>query len=84
MRNKIKEKIRRAIERLIAFYIRKHYPASNKGNGSSIAGRAITDAQKEIIINRVLVVWKKYPTLRLGQLLVNVLHPNDDIFNIGR
>lgn len=33
--------------------------------------RAHTEAEKKVILNRVLRVWLTYPQLRLGQLLVN-------------
>lgn len=36
-------------------------------------GRAITGAQKEKIILKLLSLWKKRPELRLGQLIGNYL-----------
>jgi hypothetical protein len=45
-------------------------------------GRALTDAQKEIIVNRILEGWKKHPTLRLGQFIMSALHTTDELFSI--
>lgn len=34
--------------------------------------RAVTDLDKEIVMDRLLYLWKKNPSLRLGQLIGNV------------
>jgi len=44
--------------------------------------RAITDKEKAAILNRFFKLWKKYPSLRLGQLIGNVVHNNDQLYNI--
>lgn len=36
-----------------------------------VPGRAETDDQKRVILDRLLVVWQHFPTLRLGQLIDN-------------
>lgn len=33
-------------------------------------GRAVTDEQKRVVMERLLAAWMKMPELRLGQLLV--------------
>jgi len=35
--------------------------------------RALTDKDKEEVISEVLEIWKKYPKLRLGQLIENAV-----------
>lgn len=35
-------------------------------------GRAVTPHDKREIIERLAAVWEKHPSLRLGQLLMNV------------
>ena len=35
--------------------------------------RAMTNKQKEEVMQRLLVIWKCVPNLRLGQLIVNCL-----------
>jgi hypothetical protein len=40
-------------------------------------GRAENATQKEEILGRLLEVWKKNPSLRLGQLIGNIYHSND-------
>ena len=42
-----------------------------------IHDRAQTDQQKEEVMRRLEVVWKQFPAMRLGQLLVNVTGMND-------
>jgi hypothetical protein len=37
--------------------------------------RALTDEQKEILLARLLIAWKKAPNQRLGQLLYNAMRP---------
>ncbi len=54
---------------------------------STPKGRADTDAKKREVIDRILVIWKQNPQLRLGQFLVNHMRgPNVDLlgqlFNI--
>jgi hypothetical protein len=40
----------------------------------NLPGRALTPEQKRAVIDRVLVAWEANPRLRLGQLIVNVIH----------
>lgn len=42
-----------------------------------IHDRAATDKQKEEVLRRLELVWKKFPALRLGQLLVCAVNQND-------
>ena len=42
-----------------------------------VNNRAITDEQKEEVIDRLLTAWKKQPKQRLGQLIYNVCYPMD-------
>lgn len=42
-------------------------------------GRAVTDANKRDVIEKILTAWKRAPELRLGQLMVNAMS-NMDIF----
>jgi len=35
--------------------------------------RALTDEDKKEVISEVLEIWKKYPKLRLGQLIENAV-----------
>ena len=39
--------------------------------------RATSDEQKEEVLRRLELVWKQFPAMRLGQLLVNVTGMND-------
>jgi hypothetical protein len=48
-------------------------------SGNGIPGRAETTEEKEQVIQRLLEVWKAYPDLRLGQLILNALRDNNDI-----
>lgn len=46
---------------------------------STPKGRADTDAKKRAVLDRILIIWKQNPQLRLGQLLVNNMKgPNVD------
>lgn len=38
----------------------------------NLPGRATTLEQKQEVINRLHTLWKTYPELRLGQLLLNI------------
>jgi hypothetical protein len=40
-------------------------------------GRAVSDDAKQEVLERLLVVWKANPALRLGQLIGNIYHSND-------
>ena len=42
-----------------------------------IHDRAATDREKEEVMRRLELVWKKFPSLRLGQLLVCAVNQND-------
>jgi hypothetical protein len=46
-----------------------------------VKGRAETNGEKRLIIERLLAVWRKNPELRLGQLIVCV-HGGKDPFYI--
>lgn len=48
---------------------------------SPVKGRANTDSDKEVIMRRLLAVWKCMPELRLGQLIMNATN-NPDIFYV--
>jgi hypothetical protein len=57
----------------------------NKINSPSIVlkNRAQTDHQKTDLICKLLSAWKKYPTLRLGQLIVSSIYKSKiDLFYI--
>jgi hypothetical protein len=45
--------------------------------------RAQTERDKEQVMRRLELAWKRQPTMRLGQLLVNALGPDPmpDLFN---
>lgn len=45
--------------------------------------RARSEKEKEEVINRILYMWKKFPDLRLGQLIENCRLPGGtDLFFI--
>jgi hypothetical protein len=50
-----------------------------------IKDRAVEEWQKRDVLEKLLDVWLKRPSLRLGQLIICAMSPNDDsnsIFNI--
>ena len=45
--------------------------------------RAVTDSEKEEVINKILEQWKKAPSLRLAQLVDNAVHQSGkDLFYV--
>jgi hypothetical protein len=42
-----------------------------------VPGRAYSDEAKRIVIERILLVWKQYSDMRLGQLLENSAPASD-------
>lgn len=48
-------------------------------------GRATTPEQKRAVIERIYFAWLDHPELRLGQLIINSIHPGlrcPDVFYI--
>ncbi len=41
-----------------------------------IKGRAETSAEKRAFVEKLLALWEKYPSLRFGQLILNVYGNN--------
>jgi len=46
-----------------------------------LPNRAYTNEQKQEVMERLLVQWKRIPELRLGQLIVNVVQVSHNLFN---
>lgn len=53
------------------------YMSNTLKNDSWFSGSARHPERMEEILRRIETVWKKYPDMRLGQLLVNICGPNN-------
>ena len=58
------EKHKEALENVTEAFKKHFFPTHNK-----ILSRADTDLEKELMITRLLEIWKENPELRLGQLI---------------
>jgi hypothetical protein len=54
--------------------VNKVMESMSESVSSALPNRAKTDDQKRECLEKILEVWKKFPELRLGQLLVNAIN----------